>query len=160
MTEEKSAKQLPLNASENVEEYLEALWVSEEVGGSMAKVVWVAKRLRVAPPSVVEMFKRLEKRGLVKYSPYRGVGLLEAGRVIARRMVRNHRLVELLMKQTLNIDIDEGIACGIEHHMTEKFADALCSLLGHPRKCPHGNDIPKGKCCEIGRTLAHSTGSR
>ena len=151
MAEERTAKkQSPLTASENVEEYLEALLVSEEEGRPMAKVGWVARRLGVAPPSVVEMLKRLEERGLVRYSPYMGVGLAEAGRVIARRIVRNHRLVELLMKKTLNIDVDEGIACGVEHHMTEEFTDALCSLLGHPRKCPHGNDIPKGRCCEFG----------
>jgi DtxR family Mn-dependent transcriptional regulator len=136
------------DTSESVEEYLEALWISAEEGKPVAKIVWVARRLGVAPPSVVEMFKRLEEQGLVKYSPYRGVGLAEAGRTIARRMVRNHRLVEFLMKQTLNIDADEGIACGVEHHMTEEFTDALCSLLGHPRKCPHGNQIPRGKCCE------------
>ncbi|MFQ6134544.1 MAG: iron dependent repressor, metal binding and dimerization domain protein, partial [Nitrososphaerales archaeon] len=35
----------------------------------------------------------------------------------------------------------------IEHHMTEEFADALCTLMKHPRKCPHGNPIPKGRCC-------------
>jgi DtxR family Mn-dependent transcriptional regulator len=64
----------------------------------------------------------------------KGLGLAEAGRTIARRTVRNHRLVEFLMKQTLNIDADEGIACGVEHHMTEEFTDALCSLLGHPRR--------------------------
>jgi DtxR family Mn-dependent transcriptional regulator len=52
------------------------------------------------------------------------------------------------MKKTLNIDVDEGMACGVEHHMTEEFTDALCSLLDHPRKCPHGNDVPKGNCCE------------
>ena len=142
------SRQSPRDASENVEEYLEALWISEEAGRPIARVGWVAKRLGVAPPSVVEMFKRLEEQGVVRYSPYKGVGLAEAGREIARRMIRNHRLVELLMKKTLNIDVDEGIACGVEHHMTEEFTEALCSLLGHPGKCPHGNSIPTGKCCE------------
>jgi Mn-dependent DtxR family transcriptional regulator len=85
MAEERTGKkQTTIIVSENVEEYLEALWVSEEEGRPMAKVGWVARRLGVASPSVVEMFKRLEERSLVKYSPYMGVRLAETGRVIAR----------------------------------------------------------------------------
>lgn len=126
---------------------MEALWISEEDGISIAKISWVAKRLGVAPPSVVEMFKKLNEQDLVKYHPYRGVRLAELGRVIARRLVRHHRLIEVLMKQTLEIDVDENIACGIEHHMTGEFTRALCTLLKHPRKCPHGNLIPTGNCC-------------
>ena len=141
-------KSLSVNPSEHMEEYLEALWLSEEEGKTIAKVDWVARHLGVTPPSVVQMFKKLEERRFVKYHPYKGIRFVEAGRAIARRVVRNHRLVELLMKQTLTMDVDEGIACGIEHHMSEEFANALCSLLGHPRKCPHGNAIPVGRCCE------------
>lgn len=141
-------KMSQISVSESVQEYLEILWISEEDGNTIAKVGWLAKHLDVTPPSVVEMYKKLEERGFVKYYPYRGVKFVEPGREIAKRVVRNHRLVELLMKQTLNIDVDEGIACGVEHHMTMEFTDALCSLLGHPRKCPHGNLIPKGSCCD------------
>jgi len=136
-------KRLAVDVSESVEEYLEALWVSEEEGDSITKIDWVAKRLHIAPPSVVEMFRKLEKQGVVKYYPHKGVQLLESGRVVAKRIVRNHRLVELLMKKTLNIDIDEDNVCGIEHHMNEEFANALSMLLGNPRECPHGKDIPK-----------------
>jgi DtxR family Mn-dependent transcriptional regulator len=135
------------DTSENVEEYLEALWVSKEAGNPIAKISWVAKRLRIASPSVVEMFKKLADRGFVKYYPYRGVRLAKVGYPIARRVIRHHRLIEVLMKQTLSINVDENIACGIEHHMTEEFANALCTLLKHPQKCPHGSIIPTGRCC-------------
>ncbi len=128
--------------SENVEEYLEALWISEEEGNPITKIDWVAKRLHIKPPSVVEMFKKLAKQGFVKYYPYQGVQLLEAGRTIAQRVIRNHRLIELLMK-TLNIEIDENLVCGIEHHVNEVFAKALYTFLGSPKKCPHGKDIPE-----------------
>ena len=128
--------------SENVEEYLEALWISEEEGEPVTKIDWVAKRLHIKPPSVVEMFKKLAKQGLVKYYPYHGVQLREAGRIIAQRVIRNHRLIELLMK-TLNVEIDENLVCGIEHHVNDTFAKALYTFLGNPKKCPHGKDIPE-----------------
>ena len=136
-------KPLAVETSESVEEYLEALWISEEDGKNITKIEWVAKRLSIMPPSAVEMLRKLEKQGFIKYYPHKGVQLLESGRDIAKRIVRNHRLVELLMKKTLNINIDEDNVCGIEHHMNEEFANALSILLGNPRKCPHGKDIPK-----------------
>jgi DtxR family Mn-dependent transcriptional regulator len=111
--------QLHRNTSENVEEYLEALWISEELGYSIAKLSWIAKHLDVAPSSVFEMFKKLEIRGLVNYYPYRGIQMTEKGRQIARQVVRNHRLIEVLMKQTLSMHVDETVACGVEHHMTQ-----------------------------------------
>ena len=52
------------------------------------------------------------------------------------------------MKEALKIEIDEEMVCGIEHHMKDIFTDALCTLLKHPRYCPHGYDIPMGNCCK------------
>jgi len=137
-----------MEVSENVEEYLEALWLSEEAGRPLARITWTAQQIGVSAPSTVEMLKKLEERGLVAYETRKGVKLSEKGRAIARQIIRNHRLTELLMKETLNVSVDEGTVCGIEHHMTEEFADALCTLLKHPRLCPHGNKIPAGECCE------------
>ncbi|MEM2906180.1 MAG: metal-dependent transcriptional regulator [Candidatus Bathyarchaeia archaeon] len=140
-----------MEVSENVEEYLEALWLSEEAGEPLARITWTAQRIGVSAPSTVEMLKKLEERGYVTYTPRRGVKLSEKGRAIARQIIRNHRLTELLMRETLGVNVDEGTVCGIEHHMTEEFADALCTLLKHPERCPHGNKIPTGKCCKGNR---------
>ena len=134
-------------ASESVEEYLEALWVSEETGEKLAHLTWVADHLGVAAPSALEMLKKLEKEGYVIYKARQGIELTEKGRRIAKRIIRAHRLTEVLMKETLKTDIREETVCGMEHHMDEAFMDALCTLLNHPKKCPHGHTIPKGKCC-------------
>ena len=68
-------------------------------------------------------------------------------KAIGKQMIRNTRLLEVLMRDSLKIDIDEEMVCGIEHHMKQIFTDALCTLLKHPRKCPHDHRIPLGKCC-------------
>jgi DtxR family Mn-dependent transcriptional regulator len=99
------------------------------------------------------MLKKLEKRGLVVYVMREGVRLTEKGRSAATKIIRNHRLFEILMKKTLNKKVDEEVVCGIEHHMSEEFADAICTLLKHPRRCPHGNQIPDGECCRTAITL-------
>jgi DtxR family Mn-dependent transcriptional regulator len=133
--------------SETGEEYLEALLVSEERGEKMAHLTWIADHLGIAAPSALEMLKKLEKEGLVVYKARQGIQLTEKGRGIATRIIRAHRLTEVLMKETFKTDVKEETACGLEHHMDEEFMDALCTLLKHPTKCPHGNPIPKGKCC-------------
>jgi DtxR family transcriptional regulator, Mn-dependent transcriptional regulator len=135
------------DVSESVEEYLEALWVSEENGERLAKVTWVANQRGISAPSAVEMLKKLDKEGFTVYEPRQGIRLTDKGKGVARRIIRAHRLVEVLMNEALKTDINEESVCGIEHHMDEEFMDALCTLLKHPRKCPHGNPIPKGKCC-------------
>jgi DtxR family Mn-dependent transcriptional regulator len=136
-----------MSISESVEEYLETLWISEERGEKMAHLTWIAEHLGVAAPSALEMLKKLEKEGLVVYKVRQGIELTDKGRAIARRIIRAHRLTEVLMKETLKTDIREETVCGMEHHMDEEFMDALCTLLKHPTKCSHGHPIPKGKCC-------------
>ena len=136
-----------IEVSESVEEYLEALWISEESGERLARIKWVAHHLGIAAPSAVEMLKKLQKEGFVIYESRHGIQLTPKGKEIAKRIIRSHRLIEVLMHETLKTDISEENVCGIEHHMDEDFTAALCTLLKHPRQCPHGNLIPKGKCC-------------
>ena len=131
--------------SEHIEMYLKAIWYIRERGDEV-KISSIAKLLNVTQPSVVQMLRKLNGSNLVRY----GKGYVELtaeGDRIGKQMIRNTRLLEVLMKDALKIDIDEEMVCGIEHHMKNIFTDALCTLLKHPRKCPHNHDIPKGRCC-------------
>ena len=131
--------------SEHVEMYLKAIWLIREKGREV-KVSSIAKLLNVTQPSVVQMLRKLDSSQLVRYA--RGsVELTEEGERIGKQMMRNTRLLEVLMRDALKIEIDEEMVCGIEHHMKNIFTDALCTLLKHPRECPHGHVIPRGKCC-------------
>jgi len=136
-----------MQPSENVEEYLEALWILREEGYDVARINQVAEHLKIAPPSAVEMLRKMEARGLVKYLTREGVSLTSKGEKGARQIIRNHRLAELLLTEILDMKVDEEAACGLEHHLGEKVANAVCTKLNHPRKCPHDKDIPTGKCC-------------
>jgi len=131
--------------AEHVEMYLKAIWHIKEKNDPV-KISTIAKMLNVRQPSVVQMLKKLSQRNLVKYNKA-GVSLSEEGEVIGSSMMRNSRLLEVLMQSALKIEINEEMVCGIEHHMNQQFTDALCTMLNHPRKCPHNNEIPKGDCC-------------
>jgi|TARA_B100002003_G_scaffold38598_1_gene34133 DtxR family Mn-dependent transcriptional regulator len=132
--------------AEHVEMYLKAIWHINERNDPV-KISTIAKMLHVRQPSVVQMLKKLNIKDLVEYNKA-GVSLTNNGERIGSSMMRNSRLLEVLMDSALKVEIDEEMVCGIEHHMNKQFTDALCTMLNHPRKCPHSNDIPMGECCE------------
>ena len=136
--------------AEHTEMYLKAIWNIKEKGDDV-KISTIAKRLNVRQPSVVQMLKKLSQRELVKYNKA-GVSLTESGEKIAASMIRNSRLLEVLMASALKIDIDEEMVCGIEHHMNKQFTEALCVMLQCPSKSPRGRDIPMGDCCKTSRS--------
>ena len=132
--------------AEHIEMYLKAIWHIKEKGGDV-KISTIAKMLSVRQPSVVQMLKKLNGKNLVNYNKA-GVKLTEEGQKVGANMMRNSRVLEVLMESQLKVDIDEEMICGIEHHMNTQFTNALCTMLKHPRKCPHDHDIPMGECCQ------------
>jgi len=132
--------------AEHVEMYLKAIWHIKERKEDV-KISTIAKMLNVRQPSVVQMLKKLNEKNLVNYNKA-GVFLTEGGEKVGSSMMRNSRLLEVLMESALKVEINEEMVCGIEHHMNEQFTDALCTMLKHPRKCPHKHEIPRGNCCD------------
>ena len=133
--------------AEHVEMYLKAIWHIKEKGGDV-KISTIAKMLNVRQPSVVQMLKKLNEKNLVNYNKA-GIFFTEEGEKVGSSMMRNSRLLEVLMDSALKVEIDEEMVCGIEHHMNKQFTDALCTMLKHPKKCPHDHEIPMGECCQV-----------
>jgi DtxR family Mn-dependent transcriptional regulator len=77
------------------------------------------------------------------------VQLTDAGTRRARDVVRRHRLAERLFKDTFAVDDSEAHnqACKFEHIISPELDQRICTFLGHPKTCPHGNPIPPGMCC-------------
>jgi len=77
------------------------------------------------------------------------VRLTDFGSRRARDVVRRHRLAERLFKDTFSIGDSEAHnqACKFEHIISPELDERICSFLGHPTTCPHGNPIPPGDCC-------------
>ena len=78
------------------------------------------------------------------------VQLTPVGSQRARDVVRRHRLAERLFKDTFSIDESEAHtqACKFEHIISPELDQRICTFLGHPKTCPHGNPIPPGDCCD------------
>jgi DtxR family Mn-dependent transcriptional regulator len=81
------------------------------------------------------------------------VSLTDRGRSEGRRVVRRHRLAERLLIDVLHTGdaLIEERACKFEHLLDPGLEQDICSLLGHPKVCPHGKAIPPGRCCHDGR---------
>jgi len=77
------------------------------------------------------------------------LNLTARGRREAESIIRCARLAERLLVDILRVrdDLVEPSACRLEHSLSEEIADSICTLLGHPKTCPHGHTIPPGECC-------------
>ncbi len=67
------------------------------------------------------------------------------------RRHRRHRLVESLFENVFEVrkKLVHPISCKFEEIIKgdSSFDELICSMLGHPKKCPHGRPIPPGECC-------------
>ncbi|MDI6733058.1 MAG: metal-dependent transcriptional regulator [Planctomycetota bacterium] len=127
------------------EEILELAWVGKEKGTFSRVDIEKSTDERVS----VELLDELIKDGYLRETD----GLIELtdkGEVEARRIIRSHRLSERLLADILDIKPQtmEQLACTFEHFLNEEVVDSICTILGHPKECPHGQPIPPGKCCE------------
>lgn len=104
----------------------------------------LAEELDISPVSTNQMCRKLERRGLLAYQPYRGVMLTERGTAAAARVLRRRRLWEVFLVEKLRLspDLAEEGACQLEHATTDAVADRLAEFLGHPTVCPHNERIP------------------
>ncbi len=96
----------------------------------------------------VRTLARMEDLRLVRVADH-NILLTDRGKTRARDVVRRHRLAERLFKDTFRIGDHEAHsqACKFEHIISPELDERICSFLGHPTTCPHGNPIPPGDCC-------------
>lgn len=128
-----------MELSEHAQELLERLWVAIEEHG---------KAGMSAEEVTLEEFEELMEAGLVRQEG-EWITLTPMGRPEAAQAVRRHRLAERLLADVLLTEgalIDDH-ACRFEHALVNGVEESICTLLGHPRFCPHGNPIPSGECC-------------
>ncbi len=132
-----------MNARE-VEEVLEALWTCSENNEHYVEALRKRCDIRVDQ----ELLSALEREELIAQDGEMFL-LTRKGKDRASQVVRRHRLAERLFTDILQIPLDqvEKGACEFEHILAPQVVDSICTLLGHPRQCPHGAPIPEGKCC-------------
>jgi DtxR family Mn-dependent transcriptional regulator len=126
-----------------VEDYLKAIYEIER-RGSAAATNDIAQQLSIAAASVSGMLRRLADQGLVEHERYRGVRLTEAGRRVALRTLRRHRVIEAYLAQALDYPWDRvhDEAERLEHAASDELIDRMAAAIGEPATDPHGAPIP------------------
>lgn len=104
----------------------------------------LAKIMKVSPPTVTQMVKRLVDLQLVEHEPYRGAVLTPAGERIALEVIRHHRLIEQYLHEALGLPWDKvhDEAEKWEHVISEEVEKRMAEFLNHPTRDPHGSPIP------------------
>jgi len=135
-------------ATSTVEDYLKQIYLIEERDASArASNGALAAAVGVTPASVTTMMKTLAESGLVDYEAYSGARLTAAGRRLAVRVVRRHRLVELFLVRVLGLDWSEvhDEAERLEHAVSDLVVERMDTHLGRPAVDPHGHPIPSAE---------------
>lgn len=116
--------------------------------GWPARIVDIARVLRVKPPSVVELVDRLCEKGMLERGPG-GVRVSHGGAKGLQETHRSHRIFELMLTQ---MGMSPDAACReskrVDRHPSRNLIRTVCAYLNHPQTCPHGEPIePDPTCC-------------
>ena len=128
------------------DEYLEALWcLQEQDKDSVADLATALDE----PVDYAKLESIVSAEMAVLDRKTGTIALTEQGLGHARGIVRKHRIAERLLHDVLGFQNErfESEACTFEHLVAPHVVDGICTLLGHPRECPHGLPIPEGLCC-------------
>lgn len=132
-----------MELSDKAEEILESLFVATRDRPGAAVAV-----SELPEPSAPDAVDELVAARLVTRADG-GLVLTEPGRAEGAGILRRHCLAERLLTDVLDVgeEVVHQAACRFEHIIRRGIDDHICTLLGHPRFCPHGTPIPPGPCC-------------
>src|SRR5271155_3486548 len=145
----------PASADDEIrfDHLLEQIWICCEEGKpanvKALQASGPAGGLPVLPDeSASRTLSRMSERHLVEMQNGEAQ-LTPVGSQRARGVVRRHRLAERLFKDPFSANDTEAHtqACRFEHIISPELDQRICTFLGHPKTCPHGNPIPPGDCC-------------
>ncbi len=146
-------RETKLKLSDKAEDILRILWMIEnehpQNGTSKESLVKEFHN---------DFFKELEEQKFIS-KERNTISLTSDGTKLAENIIRRHRLAERLFFDVFEMEstlIDDK-ACRFEHIIQEELEVSICTLLGHPKFCPHGEPIPQGKCCKESNWLIEST---
>jgi DtxR family Mn-dependent transcriptional regulator len=127
--------------TQKAEDYLEAI-LNVALTKGYAKTKDVAGELCVSPPSVVEMFQKLDAIGLVEYRRYEGVVLTPKGRQIAEVIkFRHDSLKSFFLLIGVPEDTADKDACAMEHELSEQSIERIRNFVEFVHSQPARQDV-------------------
>ncbi|MBL9153235.1 MAG: MarR family transcriptional regulator [Verrucomicrobiales bacterium] len=112
-----------------VEDYLEKIHELIDAKG-YARVADIAESFGIARPSVSNMVRRLDEKGLVKHEKYRGMTLTTEGERLARRIAERHGILSEFL-DLLGLDAETAYRDveGMEHHISTQTLRGIEQII-------------------------------
>lgn len=113
----------------SMEDYIEQIYLLIEEKG-YARVSDIAENLSVHPSSVTKMVQKLDQEKYLIYEKYRGLVLTANGKIVGKRLVYRHELLEQMLRligvkeENIYQDVE-----GIEHHLSWNAIDRIGDLV-------------------------------
>ena len=142
-----------MEKKQKIEEALSIVWEEREKNISDKETL----KNRIRDGAKEDILDELVKEGHVTVDK-NYIKFTKSGETEAKDIVRRQRLAERLLIDVLEIDRREmdSSACEFEHILSKEVEESICTLLGHPTKCPHGLSIPNGDCCQKAKDYLES----
>ena len=104
----------------------------------------IAKIMALKPPTVIEILKRLESKGLITREKGMVV-LTDSGKESYNFIVNCHRILETIFVDS-GIDLEEACreVSAFDYMIDSDSAMKLSAFVGKPTACPHGKPIIYG----------------
>jgi len=132
--------------------YLKTIYIRQYEEDVKVRPTNLAKSFGVSPATVTETFRKLADKGLFKYTRYYGVELTEEGIAEAQKLLRKHRILEVLLVKLLNYDDEKAHeeASKLDYYFSRDLINDICRIYGHPKVCPHDRPIFNDReCCPV-----------
>jgi len=127
-----------LSVTENEAKYLKLIYRKRCEESAEIRTTAVAKSLGVRPATVTEVIQNLSEKNLLRHRRYHGVELTKKGTKEARKLLRKHRILEVLFVDLLRYDVQ--MACNeaskLDYHASRDLINSICQVYGHPEICP------------------------
>ncbi len=127
------------------EKALGYIWTLENEGADIEKK---AIKENFGIETANELFEDMRRANIVDINDQK-VALTALGTKQAELIIRRHRIAERLFFDVLDFNSDEfeSNTCAFDRFIADDLVTGICTLLGHPTTCPHGNLIPQTDCC-------------
>jgi len=117
------------------ENYIRCIYNLEKNSKEKIKIKDLAKSLCLKKSSVLEMVRKLEKKGILNYNK-KGISLTKKGKNLALKIIYRYKLAEKLLTEVLGCDpktADEK-ACELEHIFDKNIIKKISSVLKNGKK--------------------------
>lgn len=130
-----------------VEDYLKIIRsISDK---EFVKTTEIAKKLNITPGSVSQFLKKLAKKELVTYKPYKGVKLTKIGRKYAREIKQKHEVSEEFLEKFLKVKEAHPEAEELEHVISKDVFSKMKKLVLLKKKAVRLNELKKSENGEV-----------